>query len=94
MEAVGGEAAAALREAAAKSGSPEVRKLAGEVLARVENAPPKADDLRALRAVEVLEHLGSADAKALLAKWAAGPAGRRLTTESAAALARLKARGP
>jgi WD40 repeat protein len=93
LEAVGGEAAAELRQAAEKSGSPEVRKLAGEALTKIEASAPSADDLRGLRAVEVLENIGTAEARALLTRWAAGPAGQRLTSEATAALARLKARG-
>lgn len=93
LEAMGAEAVTPLRTAAEKSGSAEVRKLAAELLVKIENAPAKSDELRAMRAVEVLENLATPEARNVLAKWAAGPAGHRLTTESAAALARLKSRG-
>lgn len=92
LEAIGGEAVPALREAAEKSPSPEVRKLAGELMGRFESAVLRAEELRVLRAVEVLEGIGSADARALLAKWSAGPKGHRMTNEAAAALARLNER--
>lgn len=87
---VAGEAAPLLREAAAKSTSAEVRKLATELLGRLDTPPTKADDLRGLRAVEVLEGLGTPESRAVLEKWAGGPAGHRLVTEAAAALTRLK----
>jgi WD40 repeat protein len=89
---IGGEAGPALRAVAAKSANPEARQLAADVLARIANPPPTAAGLRAERAVEVLEGLGTTDARAVLAKWAAGPAGNRTAADAAAALARLKAR--
>ncbi|WP_439622376.1 WD40 repeat domain-containing protein [Gemmata sp.] len=93
LEAIGGEAVAALKKVAAASGSAEVRKLAGEVATRIEAGAPRADDVRSVRAIEVLEGIGTPEARAVLAAWAAGPPGRRLTTEAAAALGRLKASG-
>lgn len=93
LEGIGGEAIAALRTVADKSTSPESRKLASEIISRYENASLKADDLRFCRAVELLENIGTPDAQALLAKWAAGPSGHRLTNEAAAAITRLKSRG-
>jgi WD40 repeat protein len=90
LEAVGGEAAAALRAAAEASASAEVRKAAAELAAKVAAPGSKPDELRAVRAVEVAEHLGTPAARELLKKWAAGPAGHRLTVEAAAAVARLK----
>jgi WD40 repeat protein len=93
LDAIGGEASSYLRTAIEKSPSAEVRKLAGEVLTRIETSPPKADDLRALRAIEVLESLATTEAKAVLTKWASGPNGHRLTAEANAALTRLKAHG-
>jgi hypothetical protein len=41
--------------------------------------------------VVVLERIGDGESKYLLKKWAGGPAGARLTMESAAALKRLEA---
>lgn len=91
LEKVSGEAAPLLREAAAKSADAEVRKLANELLGKLEALATRPDDLRALRAVEVLEGLRTPEARAVLEKWAAGPRGHRLTAEAAAAVARLKA---
>jgi WD40 repeat protein len=93
LEAVGGQARAALRAAADKSPSAEVRKAAGHILGRID-AGPSQDDLRVIRAVEVAERIGTADARKLLETWAAGQTGHRLTAEAAAALARLKASTP
>ena len=90
LEAIGPEAVPTVREAAEKGATPEVRKLAAAVLAKLEGPPTRADDLRALRAVEVLEFLGTPPARDILKKWASGPAGARLTTEASAALERLK----
>lgn len=91
LEKVTGEAAPLLRTAAAKSTDAEVRKLANELLGKLEAPATRPDDLRALRVVEVLEGLRTPEARAVLEKWAAGPRGHRLTTEAAAAVARLKA---
>lgn len=91
LEAIGGEAVRAVRTAAEKSASPEVRKAAAEILNKLEGPATKPDDLRVLRAVEVLEAVATPDARAVLAKWAAGPPDHRQTTEAAAAVARLKA---
>jgi WD40 repeat protein len=89
LETAGPAAAKSLRQAAEKSASPEVRKAAADLLTKLDAVPTKPDDLRAVRAVELLESIGTPAARELLAKWAAGPAGARLTTEATAALARL-----
>jgi WD40 repeat protein len=93
LEAIGGEAVSQLRVVAEKSANPEARKLAGDVIIRIDGMPSKPDDLRTLRAIEVLENIASADARSLLTKWASGPAGHRVTIEAAAAVARQKTRG-
>jgi WD40 repeat protein len=93
LGAAGGEAGAVLREVAQKSTSAEARKLAGELLGKIDAPATKTDDLRVLRAVEAMENLGTPAARGQLEKWAAGPAGHRLTLEAVAALARLKAGG-
>lgn len=89
LEAAGPVASAALRVAAEKSASAEVRKTAADLLAKLDGVPTKPEDLRAIRAVEVLETIGTPGAREVLARWAAGPAGAWLTTEASAALARL-----
>ena len=91
LEGVGGEAIPVLREAVARSASAEVRKRANELIETAAAPAARPDELRAVRAVEVLEGLRTPGARALLEKWASGPKGRRTTAEAAAALARLKA---
>jgi hypothetical protein len=60
-----------------------------KILTKVEELGPSPEDLRAARALEVLEHLGTADARALLRALAGGSPGARLTGEARAALQRL-----
>ncbi|HYH68120.1 MAG TPA: PQQ-binding-like beta-propeller repeat protein [Urbifossiella sp.] len=89
---IGAEAGPALRAVADAPPSAEVRRLAGDLLDRLAAPPTRPDDLRAIRAAEVLETIGTPAARDVLARWAAGPANHRLTTEAAAALARLTPR--
>ena len=88
LRELGGAATAALRDGA-KSDSPEVRKRAAELLAVAESSTRTPDELRTLRAVEVLEWVGTADARKVLGDLAGGAAGARVTTEAKAALRRL-----
>jgi WD40 repeat protein len=79
---------------AARAGaSPEARQRIDELLAGLPPAGPPAD-LRALRAIQVLELAGTPEATGVLREWARGPAGTVLTGEASAALARLGARRP
>ncbi len=93
LEKVGGEASALLKQAVEKSPGAEVRKLAAELLGKIDAPAARPDDLKVLRAVEAMENLGTPEARAQLEKWAAGPAGHRVTLEAATALARVKATG-
>jgi len=52
--------------------------------------PRSADVLRQIRAVHVLEQIGTADAKAILLRLATGATGARQTRDAKAALVRLK----
>jgi hypothetical protein len=93
LEAAGELAEEALRKAVADSSSPEVRKRAEVLLVKLQpgGSPQR---LRALRAVETLERIGTAESKEVLAALAKGAPGARLTREAATALARLtKERG-
>jgi WD40 repeat protein len=84
----------ALRRAAEGTPSPEVRRRANAVLAQLK-APTLPDEtLRSVRAVEVLEHIGTADAIALLRRLTGGARGTPLTQEALAALGRLRPREP
>ncbi len=81
----------ALREAAETSASAEVRQRAEAILRRLTPSAGHVSPayLRAVRAVEVLERIGTAETRAVLAGWAADA---RLTVrgpEAAAAVTRL-----
>jgi hypothetical protein len=82
-------AAPALRKALAQKPSEEKRARATRVLEQVESpiAPPEL--LRVLRAIEVLEHLGTPEARELLEALAGGAAEARPTWEAKASLKRL-----
>jgi hypothetical protein len=87
LEALGKGAEGELRAASAKSKSLEVRKRTQELLGRMGRVTPER--LRALRAVEVLERVASAEAKRILARLAKGAAGALETQDTKAALERL-----
>jgi hypothetical protein len=80
----------ALEEALKKRPSAELRRRAEELLGRLKpDGPLSAEELRQLRAVEVLEGVGTPEAKKLLEELAKGAPGARLTREADAALRRL-----
>jgi hypothetical protein len=72
--------------------SDEVRQRVKDLQAKCDPAHSPAT-LQALRAVEVLEHIGNAEARRVLELVAKGAAGARLTEDAAATLRRLAARG-
>jgi RNA polymerase sigma factor (sigma-70 family) len=88
LEDLGDVAEPALRAALTGKPSPEVRR---RVEALVEQCDPakSAKRLRDLRAVEVLEHAGTAAAQDVLRGLVAGAAEARLTREAKASLERL-----
>jgi RNA polymerase sigma factor (sigma-70 family) len=92
LEKWGWLAAPALRKALVGRPSPETRRRVEHLLGRLETGELEADGLREVRALEVLERLGTAEAKELLARLAGGAAGARLTREADAAWLRLAAR--
>jgi WD40 repeat protein len=63
-----------------------------ELLAGIRSKRPLTDQIRAIRAVEVLERIGSREADALLAELAAGSEGAYLTDHAREAVARAKRR--
>ena len=75
-------------EAARKAATEETGRRLDQVLKTIDDWTP--DRLRHVRACEVMEGIGSPDAKAVLRTWAAGPVGARLTTEATESLGRLK----
>jgi WD40 repeat protein len=78
-----------LREALSKA-SPESRERLTNLIAKAEAMTP--EKLRAIRACEVLEKIGTVEAKALLAEWAKGPGRAMLAREAAESLERLRQR--
>jgi hypothetical protein len=91
LENLGNAAAPTLREALTKSPSLEVRRRVEQLLSRsVERVPPP-ETLRRLRALHVLEQIGSPDARRFLAELAEGAAYAEETQDAKAALRRLSA---
>jgi WD40 repeat protein len=83
----------ALRAALATSSSAELRRRAEALLEQLD--PVKMPSyIRALRAVEILERLGTSDARKVLENLATGAPEVRLTKEAKASLERLAKRGP
>jgi WD40 repeat protein len=80
----------ALSEALAGNPSSEARKRIQELLDALD-APLAGDRLRLVRAVEVLESIGSLDARRALKRLAGGDPGSLLTRQARAALERLDA---
>jgi hypothetical protein len=77
-------------QTALKGSSPEARRRIEGLVARADS--PSPEKWRAVRACEVLEGIGSPDARELLAAWAKGPPGATFTREASESLGRLKGR--
>jgi WD40 repeat protein len=91
LEELGRPAAPLLRRALQTGDcSTEVRRRVGEVLNKLDRIPPPAPELRAVRAVEVLERIGSPEARRLLEALGDGATEARQTEEARAALRRLR----
>jgi HEAT repeat protein len=90
----GDRVAAPLRKLSAESPSPEVRRRAEAALVQFATRPPSGDAVRALRAVEALERIGSTEARGLLREVAKGAPEAALTREALAALRRLEKATP
>jgi WD40 repeat protein len=82
-------AESALRTALKGSPAPEIRTRVEGLLYALVAKPPAPEPLRAGRAVEVLERIGSREARALLGRLAEGMPASRLTQDAKAALQRL-----
>ncbi|HZU38598.1 MAG TPA: hypothetical protein VFA18_21915, partial [Gemmataceae bacterium] len=89
LSAVGELAVPALRRVLADRCSLEVRRRATRLLAKLDRPIPSPAVLRDLRGVAILEHIGTPEAQALVAKLASGATAARLTREAEASLARL-----
>jgi hypothetical protein len=90
LDKLGEAAMAAMRKALAADPSAEVRKRLEELLEKQKKAGISSELLRAVRAVEVLERMGSAEAKEVLQTLAKGTGTDRRTQEAQAALERLQ----
>ena len=90
LEAVAELAAPVLRQALAQRPSPEVRRRAEGLLARLDSLRP--EQVRGVRAVEVLEHIGTPEAQDILDSLARGTPEARLTQEAKTSLERLARR--
>ncbi len=93
LQELGQRAKAALRRATARPASGEAKRRAERLLARLDTGQLPPEQLRALRAVEVLEAAGTPEARELLRSLAKDAPDAVLTQEAAAALARLERRG-
>jgi WD40 repeat protein len=81
----------ALLKALAAKPPLDPRRRIEKLLGRLDAIRPSAAHLQALRGIEVLERIGSKEARRLLSKLAAGAAGAAVTEEAKAALERLRA---
>jgi hypothetical protein len=90
LEKLGELAEAALRAALAARPELEPRRRMERLLEKRNGQVLSLEALRTLRALEVLEHAGTAEAKTLLAELAKGAPEARLTREARAALERLR----
>jgi hypothetical protein len=88
LAALGPVAEKALLATQEKNCSAEMRQRGGDLLAKLERGLPP-EQVRELRAVEVLEAVGTPEAVALLQKLAGGAPGWPLTDDARAAVERL-----
>jgi WD40 repeat protein len=79
----------ALAKAQAARPSPEARRRLGDLLEHLDRPITGSEALRALRAVDVLERIGTAEARRVLQALAEGAVEARLTQEAEASLQRL-----
>jgi WD40 repeat protein len=92
LEQLGDLAGPALRKAREGRPSPEVRRHLDSLAEKLPGPVTAPERLRGLRAVAVLEHLGTPEARVLLERLATGAPEARLTQEARASLARLARR--
>src|SRR5262249_9621707 len=92
LRRLGRAAESALRDAKQTSASAEVRRRATDLLAELEKSTLQPEDLRAVRAVEVMERLATPDARTLLGALAKGDPTAQLTQAAEQALKRLASR--
>jgi WD40 repeat protein len=91
---LGDLAAKAIKDRLAASPSLETGRRLGQLLERLEGGTVPPEVVRALRAVEVLERIGTPKARQVLEGLARGAAGHRVTEEARLSLERLSKRAP
>ena len=92
LAALGPAAEAALKKKLEAKPSLEAAGRIEKLLAGIRSMRPSPEQLRAIRAVEVLEHIGSPEAVAFLRELATGAEGAFLTTHAREAIARAERR--
>jgi WD40 repeat protein len=92
LERLGERAVPALERFLAGNASAEARRRAEPLVARLDGPVRDPERLREVRALEVLEVVGSAEARQVLTTLAGGDPAARLTADARAALARLARR--
>ena len=94
LASLGEAAVPALRRALRGEAAAETHRRVALLLERVQwdDREPPADQLRSLRALEVLEWVGTPEARDVLARLAEGALEARLTQEAKASLERLARR--
>ena len=92
LEQMGDQIQPALEQALGGSLSLEGRRRVERLLQRLAGSGQSPERLQSLRAIEVLEHIGSPEARATLAGLAKGPPTALLTQEARAAEERLRRR--
>src|SRR5262249_6745670 len=90
LETLGSSVKPALHKALADRPSLEVRRRIERLLERLEGLVASPEELRSLRAIEVLELIGTDGAQKVLRDLATGAAGARQTQEAKASLQRLR----
>jgi len=89
LEKLEGQARKALAAAVENPTSAEVQARAKKLLERLDGPVALGEEARNLRALEVLERIGTPEARQLLARLGQGAPGARLTVEATASQARL-----
>jgi hypothetical protein len=84
-----GEPAGPALRRAADAAPAEARRRLEALLADLDAGRPNAETLRGLRAIELLEHVGGAEARRVLEALAGGVPEARQTREAKGSLARL-----
>src|SRR5262249_34031554 len=90
LAGLGERAEPILRTSAQDPASSEAKRRIEVLLAALDGPPADADVVRQIRAVELLERIGTSEARQLLVALAQGDAAARLTREAAGALRRMR----